>query len=87
MTNSVTCTFVDDFDNFCYMKVIYCFTKLSPSSTVLSRRKSLSGNWKTNVGQSILEEVKIFEQIPLHLIMAGDFEGLFHIVVCKRAIF
>ena len=24
-----------------------------------SRRKSLTGNWKTNVGQSILEEVPI----------------------------
>lgn len=27
-----------------------------------SRRKSLTGNWKTNVGQSILEEVPIQER-------------------------
>ena len=29
------------------------------SEQPLFRRKSLSGNWKTNVGQSILEEVAV----------------------------
>ena len=29
------------------------------SQEPLFRRKSLSGNWKTNVGQSILEEVPV----------------------------
>ena len=29
------------------------------------RRKSLGGNWKTNVGQSILEEVQVEERYKL----------------------
>ena len=29
------------------------------------RRKSLGGNWKTNVGQSILEEVEVQERYKL----------------------
>ena len=31
-------------------------------NSIFSRRKSLTGNWKTNVGQSILEEVDIQER-------------------------
>ena len=43
-------------------------TKIQPVGTwcayycLLFRRKSLSGNWKTNVGQSILEEVPVQEK-------------------------
>jgi hypothetical protein len=29
---------------------------------LLRRRKSLSGNWKTNIGQSILEEIQITDK-------------------------
>jgi hypothetical protein len=29
---------------------------------IIFRRKSLSGNWKTNIGQSILEEIPITDK-------------------------
>jgi hypothetical protein len=32
------------------------------ASMLLRRRKSLSGNWKTNIGQSILEEIQITDK-------------------------
>ena len=41
------------------------------------RRKSLSGNWKTNVGQSILEEVPVQEKYKGWIDQVGGAQDLF----------
>ena len=42
----------------------------------VSRRKSLSGNWKTNIGQSLLEEIPVSGHHKLWIDEVRAFEGL-----------
>ena len=41
----------------------------------VSRRKSLSGNWKTNIGQSLLEEIPVSGHHKLWIDEVRAFEG------------
>ena len=42
---------------------------------LVSRRKSLSGNWKTNIGQSLLEEIPVSGHHKLWIDEVRVFEG------------
>ena len=40
---------------------------------IFYRRKSLSGQWKTNIGQSILEEIAVSDRYKLWIDEVNDF--------------